>query len=454
MLLTRVLIASALVFSTTGIIHSNSVRVEASESEQGLLFNTIESPLRLLDTRDSMSSMGHLEKRTFSIPSSVVSKDVEAVSLTITGTLSMDSSWIVVYNKNNPVNGVSHVNVNKNDDGAGYAIVDYKVGDELVVMTGGSNVHAVIDLTGYYSADSGDGFVFNEPTRTLDYNSPTTKHVKSLPRDHEYNNNIVNVTINNPSNHTFVSTIKDNVSTPSTSIANAHKNMTRATTSIIPNNTNIYTLNPSRVIIDTIGGTLEESTRTSRFTPMPNKRLVDSRTTHPQNKLKTGFNNLNILHSSTTHIATTPITKTVQLEDVTALMLNITTINSTTPNYMTITQNNEQPIISHLNNNNKNPRSNTLIIPITPETLPNLQAFLNNGEADIIIDMIGIFTKNKTAITTPTPTQTSTPVSTINTPTSTQPPTTPNPTSTITLPPHNHNHNYSHHTPNNNPHNP
>ena len=129
------------------------------------------SPSRLFDTRDSgtpLASGGEYRYKFGGLPDSAT-----AVALNITAAATTAAGWVSAYPCGGDPPLVSNLNYSgPNETVPNFAIVSLSA-DHEVCFTTLAQTHLIVDFSGYYAFDSGDGFVTAEPVRLFDTRGTT-----------------------------------------------------------------------------------------------------------------------------------------------------------------------------------------------------------------------------------------------------------------------------------------
>ena len=154
----------------------NGGLVTAAGTTTGSLFTQLASPLRILDTRSSVGSVGPLfsgDVRTVTLPAGLTGSPFEAVTLNITVTGATGDGYVSVWPSGEQRPNTSVLNYQSGHDVANSVIVKVSAGQSVDIYNFGGPAQVLGDFGGGWSVTGTNGFVSTDPVRLFDTRSST-----------------------------------------------------------------------------------------------------------------------------------------------------------------------------------------------------------------------------------------------------------------------------------------
>lgn len=373
------------------------------------------SPYRLLDTRFSSGLLAPGGVIHLDLPGTVQA-EASTVVLNVTVTGSAGPGHISVYPTGVPRPTVSSLNFAAGWTGANSVTVKVGANGQVDLYNGGSAIHIIVDVFGYYSKGRppGSGYMggryhpISKPVRLVDTRTwgigriPGDAYIQAAaywnttinPRVRAF---AVNVTATDPSGAGYLTAWNGyHYGLPNTSTLNYEARATVPNFAIVPTtpcdqcgeasgwpSIGVYTSNDSHIIVDIVGyyddGYLPDGLR---FEPIVPTRIVDTR-------LGQGWPAA-VGAGSTAKIAAPGA---IAGEDTWALATNVTAVQPTQNTFLTVWPA-DLPGVGQPGTSNLNPAAGS-IVPNAVQTMIGLgnefNVYNNAGNCHLVIDVVGRF---------------------------------------------------------------
>jgi L,D-peptidoglycan transpeptidase YkuD (ErfK/YbiS/YcfS/YnhG family) len=355
-------------------------------------------PRRLLDTRVGLGApqrkLGPRESIDVSIDGPNVPDDVSVVALNVTITNPSLATFLKV-TPTGVESDVSNLNAHAGDERA--ALVMARVGPDhkIRITNDAGTTDVVADVVGYGAASVADGFVPSAPNRIIDTRNEQSVNKDQSPmfgptEERTYATNappgtiaaVVNLTITNATERTWVSAFAGDSPWPGTSTVNVSEREATANMAIVPlSAAKSMTFKNGNgrvnVVVDVLGWIRKNEG--NRYVPAATPtRVLDTRA---------GIGRRGQLGTEATYTLGVQGMPT----GAKALVATLTGVNATTETNLRVDRADlgDVPATSSLNLPKDEPRANLVVSPVSPDG--QVLIYNSAGATDVLVDVSGWF---------------------------------------------------------------
>jgi plastocyanin len=403
---TRLLAVSALLAST--LVALAAPKPAAAASSEGSFFPL--PPARILDTRvgigGAATPVGPNQVRNFTVTNQggVPATDVSAVVLNMTVVAPTATSYMTVWPTNEPMPTASNLNYVAGQTVPNLVKAKVGAGGQVSVFNAFGTVHVLADVAGWYKtgaeATEGSRYISVSPARILDTRTGNGAPLAPVGPNQSVDVQVtgrggvpvngvsavaLNVTAVSPTATSYLTAWPAGEQRPNAS------NLNYVAGDVVPNlvivkvgtNGRVSLYNESgslNVISDVVGWYSAPAGPGAPFVPLNPSRILDTRTGNgaPLSPMGEGQTlNLQVLDRGG-----------VPASGVTAVVLNVTAVNPTSPSYLTAWPSGEaRPNASNLNYKPGQVVPNLVVVKVGAGGFVNL--FNELGQVDVIADVVG-----------------------------------------------------------------
>ncbi|MGC8473979.1 MAG: IPT/TIG domain-containing protein, partial [Candidatus Dormibacteria bacterium] len=364
-------------------------------------------PTRILDTRITHQTLGANGMLNLTVTGGEVPADATAVALNVTATNTTAPSYLSVYPTGSAIPTVSNLNWMGGQTVANLVIVPVGANGQVTFYNSQGSTDVVVDLQGYFAPEAASGpiggYVPLTPARITDTRAgsgePNAGHTLSagsvlnvvvagaggVPSGGVMAA-VLNVTATNTTQASYLTVYPQGSTRPTASDLNWVAGETRANRVIVPVNpitgeVSIYNANGSAdVVVDVDGYFTANNTTVAHetlYTPVTPTRAVDTRVTGTP------------LGAGQIFVASMAGQNGVGV-NATAVVANITAVNTTAASYFTVYPGLSLPLASDVNWSAGQVVPNLTIAALNGSGSFNV--YNANGSADLLVDVFGYFT--------------------------------------------------------------
>ena len=382
-------------------VNPNAEFTYAASSYQAL------APTRILDTRVSHQTLGATGTLNLTVTGGEVPADATAVAINVTATDTTAPSYLAVYPTGSPIPTVSNLNWSTGQTVANLVIVPVGANGQVSFYNSQGSTDVVVDLEGYFAPEAASStigaYVPVTPARITDTRAgsgePNAGHTLSagsvlnvvaagaggVPAGGVMAV-VLNVTATDTTQASYLTVYPQGSTRPTASNLNWVAGQTRANRVVVPVNpatgeVSIYNANGSAdVVVDVDGyftATNTPVTGETLYTPVTPTRAVDTRVSGTP------------LGAGGVFVANMAGQNGVGV-NATAVLTNITAVNTTAASYFTVYPGPTRPLASDLNWSAGQVVPNLTIAQLNGSG--SFDVYNANGSADLLIDVFGYFT--------------------------------------------------------------